>query len=216
MKLRFNSYTNELTIESIYKIDDAALKILKDFFVSFGIDSSLPWVEYDTRITRLLIILDDTRFKIWNDELQLGLVTDVLVLLNKFGISLLTEYTPDSDVYMEAALQVQEFDSLTNWLTRTESYPNLVSIPYESNRSNEYTLKTIGQWSELELFEYLKTLPEVIRNQAIIRGNEFKKYIIVSEKNANDQTIFQALQELAKAKEAIKVEEFGDYRFYLP
>jgi hypothetical protein len=95
-------------------------------------------------------------------------------------------------------------------------YPSLISIPYEPNRLNEYTIKTIGFWSELELYEYVKTLPEVIRKQAIIRGNEFKKHIKVSEKYNNDQTIFQALQEFAKAKEFVKIEEFGDYRFYQP
>jgi hypothetical protein len=216
MKLRFNSYTNELTIDSIYKIDEIALKVLKDFFTSFGIDASLPYVDYDPRIARLLIKFDDTRFVIWNDQLQLDLINDVIDLLAKFGITALSEYIPDSDIYFEIAFKVQEFDSLTNWLTRTEMYPNLISIPYEPNRMNEYTLKTIGFWSELELFEYVKTLPEAIRKQAIIRGNEFKKYIIVSEKNDNDQSIFQALQEFAKAKEVIKLEEFGDYRFYQP
>jgi hypothetical protein len=93
MKLRFNSYTNELTIDSIYKIDEIALKILKDFFTSFGIDASLPYVEYDPRIARLLIKFDDTRFVIWNDQLQLDLINDVIDLLAKFGITALSEYT---------------------------------------------------------------------------------------------------------------------------
>ncbi len=216
MRFKYNSFTNQITIESKLTIDEIALKVLKDFFTSQGIDASLPVVEYDTKIMQLLIKIDDTRFKIWNDELQLNLVLDVLELISKFGFELLEAYKPDTDVYLNGKLIIPEYDSISNWLTRTESYPNCITYPYEKNRVNEYFLKTIGYWSELELHEYLKTIPKVISSQAIIRGTEFKKAIMIIEKNTQSQSAFLAMQEFVKTKEVIRFDEFGDYRFYLP
>jgi hypothetical protein len=218
MRIKFNSYTNELTAESIFDVEWEVLRMLKNYFLKQAIEASLPWVEYDPSIKKLLLKFDDTRFKIYNSELQLNLLKDCMDIFALYGFSTESEYQLDKDFLIQGEFNQFVQSSFYPWPTRTESYPQLFTVPnhieYHQELTKEYLIKLIGLWNDEDIQKLISSMKPQLASQCTIKGTEFKKTIVVAETNAEQKQTFLDLQIFVIDKVLTKFEEFGDYRFY--
>jgi hypothetical protein len=218
MRIKFYSYTNELTAESYSESDWEVLRMLKSYFFKQAIEASLPWVEYDPSIKKLLLKFDDTRFKIYNNELQTNLLKDCMDIFTLYGFSPQSEYQLDKDFLIQGEYNKFVKSSFYPWPTRTESYPQLFSVPnhieFHQEFTQEYLIKLIGLWNDEDIKKLISSMRPQMASQCTIKGTEFKKIIVVAETNVEQKQTFLDLQIFVIDKVLTKFEEFGDYRFY--
>jgi hypothetical protein len=220
MKIKFNSYTNELTAESNSEPDWEVFRMLKSYFFNQAIEASLPWVEYNPSIKKLLLKFDDTRFKIYNNELQTNLLKDCIDIFALYGYVTEPGYQLeiDKDFLIQGEYNKFVKSSFYPWPTRTDSYPQLFSVPnhieYHQEFTQEYLVKLIGLWNNEDIQKLISTMRPQLASQCTIKGTEFKKVIVVAETNVEQKQTFLDLQIFVIDKVLTTFDEFGDYRFY--